>query len=99
MIESRFVDVGIIIKDDKGYQTIVMQNGNTTDLSFPYRNANAKVGDKGNVYYESCSSYGMHKFEIDNNVNIDFDKMKENYKNRWNGELSLPEASIGGIKL
>jgi len=94
MLKRRFIDIGIIIEDERGYHKIAMQNGDVTFLTFPFKNNSAKVGDKGNVYYESCSSYGMNRFEIDNSVNIDFEKMRHNYKNKWNGELVLSKEVI-----
>ena len=74
-------------KCEQGFYRVINEDGDCNFLRLPQ---NYGVGDKGVlVYYSDGVSYGLTKFQKDDTIAIDFNKMKESYLKRWNTELKF----------
>jgi hypothetical protein len=72
---------------ERGFYRVITEDG---DCSVIHLSQDDRVGDKGVlIYCSDGASYGLHRFERDNAVAINFNKMKENYLKRWNAELNI----------
>ena len=75
--------------EDKGYFTVICEKGYSV-LMKAYELDGSKVGDKGYItWVTDGQSLGFPDWKLDNRVEIDFDKMKENYLSYTQHELII----------
>jgi len=85
-------DIGVAYVHEKleqGYYRVISEDGRN-DCLRPPASVQWCIGDKGRlVYYTDKNTYGLTKFVPDNSVEIDFDKLVNNYNSKWNANISI----------
>jgi len=88
--EEKYIGVAYIYeKLEQGYYRIISEDGRN-DCINPSGSTQWNVGDKGRlIYCTDKSTYGLTKFIPDNTIQIDFDKLVDNYNSKWNACISI----------